>query len=213
MVQLFLIYSDHDCDCAIQLQSDLSERGYTIWQDTSGAALNSTSAFRAWQQGMQKSRVVVVVWSAAAAQAASVAQRLDYAHQLHQRVVMIALDSTAPPDTLSNAKMVNSTAPCSDAATQLLMHLPTTGTGNSVDELLKQLLAKSVSPSVDNSDSDNSPHIFRVVCANHHVTCFDKRKVCSHNSSIMRSDDKLLLPCGEAGCGERMVVEVDCRGY
>jgi hypothetical protein len=204
MTQLFLIHSDQDTDCAAQLQRDLAAQGYVIWQDTSGAPPDRTDALRAWQQGITDSRVVVVVWSAAAAQAASVAQRLDYAHQVYKQLLVVALDTTARPDALAAARTVNSTAPCTDAAAHLRAHLPPPDTGSA--------------PGPSGAAGSASEHIFGVRCANGHITYFDKREVCRDTSTIVRTIyrdnrrvDKLRLRCGT--CGEWMVVEVECEGY
>jgi hypothetical protein len=192
MTQLFLIHSAPDDTCAAQLRHDLTAQGYTIGQGTD------------WQQGITESRAVVVVWSAAAAQAARVTEQVERAQWGHKRLVVVTTDSTALPDALANEKTVSSTAPCTDAAAQLLPHLPPTG------DAPPQPAASS-----------EAAHIFGVRCSKGHVTYFDKREVCREDGSITRSlvyrDDRQLdalrLRCGTAGCGEWVWVDVDCEGY
>jgi hypothetical protein len=220
MTPLFLIHSEQDTACAAQIRHDLAARGYTIWEDTSGAAPDSTAALRAWQQGIKDSRVVIVVWSTAAAQAASVAQRLDYAHRLYKHTLVVAIDTTARPDALANARTISSTPPCADAAAQLREHLPLMDS----DHLLQDLLTSTPTggtPGQPAAASSEAAHIFGVRCSKGHVTYFDKREVCREDGSITRSIvyrdnrplDALRLRCGTAGCGEWVWVDVDCEGY
>jgi hypothetical protein len=54
-------------------------------------------------------------------------------------------------------------------------------------------------------------HLFGVRCKNGHITTFDRRKVCSQRTEIMRGLDELILNC--ATCGVEMAVDVDCEGY
>ena len=66
-----------------------------------------------------------------------------------------------------------------------------------------------------------SRHTFGVRCAKNHVSWFDKREVCPADGTIHRSRmrkagkdlDQLSLPCRTPGCGEIVVVPVDCEGY
>jgi hypothetical protein len=209
MTQLFLIHSEQDDTCAAQLQHDLTAQGYTIGQGSD------------WQQGIKESGAVVVVWSAAAAQAARVTEQIERAQWLHKRLVVVATDSTALPDALARVQIVHSIAPCTDAAAQLLPHLPPATAG---DTLLHDLLTNppdaSAPPQPALTRSD-AAHIFGVRCEKGHVTYFDKREVCREDGSITRSivyrDDRQLdalrLRCGTAGCGEWVWVDVDCEGY
>jgi len=67
--------------------------------------------------------------------------------------------------------------------------------------------------------SGESRHIFGVRCRNGHITYFDKRRVCSAQSAIVRrltqragkELDELVLTCEQ--CGEETMVPVDCEGY
>jgi hypothetical protein len=188
MTQLFLIHSAPDDTCAAQLQHDLTAQGYTIGQGTD------------WQQGIKASGAVVVVWSAAAAQAARVTEQIERAQWLHKRLVVVALDGTALPDALARVQIVRSTAPCTDAAAQLLPHLPP------VASAPPQAAAGS-----------EAAHIFGVPCEKGHVTYFDKREVCRHDGNVKRTMrdgkelDELRLRCGT--CQAWVVAEVDCEGY
>jgi hypothetical protein len=207
MNDLFLIHSEQDTACAAQLQHDLTAQGYTLWQGTD------------WQQGMQESRIVLVVWSAAAAQVTSVTEQIKRAQWAYKRVLVVATDGTALPDALANVPTVHSAPPCTDAAAQLLLHLPITDGGNLLNNLLANPPAASAPP--QSAASSEATHIFGVYCGKGHVTYFDKREVCPYDGlstrSIVYRDtrqlDALYLSCGTPGCGERFVVEVDCEGY
>lgn len=69
---------------------------------------------------------------------------------------------------------------------------------------------QTVSPPASTRPQD-ARHLFDVRCKNGHITTFDKRKVCSERTEIMRGLDELILPC--ATCSEKMAVDVDCEGY
>jgi hypothetical protein len=154
---------------------------------------------------MQESRIVVVVWSAAAAQAARVTEQIERAQWLYKRVLVVTTDGTALPDALATAPTIRSAPPCTDAVAQLLPHLP-------------PVASAPTQPAVASSEA---AHIFRVRCSKGHVTYFDRREVCREDGSITRSlvyrDDRQLdalrLRCGTAGCGEWVWVDVDCEGY
>jgi hypothetical protein len=214
MTQLFLIHSEPDHPCAAQLRHDLAAQGYTTWD----APASSDSA--AWQQGITDSRAVVLVWSAAAAQDASVTARIDHALWLHQRVLVIATDGTALPARLANAPTVRSAPPCMDAASQLRAHLPVTGSDTLLDDLLTTPPAGDAPPPPEPARAAPA-HIFGARCANGHVTYFDKREVCRHQSTVARSTvlregkelDALRLRCGTPGCGKEIWIDVDCEGY
>jgi hypothetical protein len=191
MTQLFLIHSAPDDTCAAQLQHDLAAQGYTLWQGSD------------WQQGIKESGAVVVVWSAAAAQAARITEQVERAQWGHKRVLVVALDGTALPEALARVQIVRSAAPCTDAAAQLLPHLPPVAS----------------TPAQPAAASSEAAHIFGVRCEKGHVTYFDKREVCREDGSITRSivyrDDRQLdalrLRCGT--CQAWVVAEVDCEGY
>jgi hypothetical protein len=191
MTQLFLIHSEQDTACTAQLQHDLTVQGYAIWQGSD------------WQQGIKESGAVVVVWSAAAAQAASVAEQIERAQWLYKRMLVVAIDGTALPDALARVQIVRSAAPCTDAVAQLRDHLPPVAS----------------TPAQPAAASSEATHIFGVRCANGHITYFDKREVCRHDGNVNRSivyrdnkpRDALHLRCNT--CKEPIVVEVDCEGY
>lgn len=69
---------------------------------------------------------------------------------------------------------------------------------------------QTVSPPAPMRPQD-ARHLFDVRCKNGHVTRFDKRKVCSERTEIMRGLDELVLTC--LTCGVEMTVDVDCEGY
>jgi hypothetical protein len=207
MTRLFLIHSEQDTPCADRLRHDLTAQGYTIGQGTD------------WQQGITESRAVVVVWSAAAAQAARVTEQIERAQWGHKRLLVVATDSTALPDALATAPTIHSAPPCTDAAAQLLPHLPPATAG---DTLLRDLLSGSPAgdaPAQPAATRSEAAHIFGVRCEKGHITYFDKREVCRHDGSITRSVvwrdnkqlDALRLRCGT--CQEWVVAEVDCEGY
>jgi hypothetical protein len=208
MTQLFLIHNEQDDTCTAQLQHDLTAQGYTIWQGSD------------WQQGIKESSAVVVVWSAAAAQAARVTEQIERAQWLHKRLVVVATDSTALPDALATAPTIHSTPPCTDAAAQLLPHLPPATDAALLHDLLSGSPAGDA-PAQPAATRSEAAHIFGVRCSKGHVTYFDKREVCRDDGSITRSivyrDDRQLdalrLRCGTAGCGEWVWVDVDCEGY
>jgi hypothetical protein len=58
-------------------------------------------------------------------------------------------------------------------------------------------------------------------CSKGHITYFDKRNICAHDgtfprSRVQRADkdlDEMYLTCGTAGCGEPLIIRVDCEGY
>lgn len=65
---------------------------------------------------------------------------------------------------------------------------------------------------------ENSRHIMGVRCKNGHITYFDKRRICSDETTVVRSVqraglelDERDLTCGE--CGVAVNTRVDCRGY
>jgi hypothetical protein len=192
MTQLFLIHSEQDDVCMAQLRHDLAAQGYTLWQGSD------------WQQGIKESGAVVVVWSAAAAQAARVTEQVERAQWGHKRLVVVATDGTALPDALATAPTIHSAPPCTDAVAQLLPHLP-------------PMASTPAQPAA----SSEAAHIFGVRCEKGHVTYFDKREVCREDGSITRSIvyrdnrqlDALRLRCGTAGCDEWVWVDVDCEGY
>jgi hypothetical protein len=202
MTQLFLIHSLEDAACARQLRHDLAQCGYVIWAAPSGAP---TGREDVWQTGLRDSRSVLVIWSAAAAQSATVAQQLDQAQWLHKNLVVVATDPTALPAALAQAPLVRSAAPCADATPQILARLPP-------------------AENTATQPQDTAPtagQIFAWRCRQGHVTYFDRRVVCRPDGSVTRSVvdrdgkklDALLLRCGTAGCAESGVIEVDCEGY
>ena len=202
MTTLFLIHSPQDAACALRLRHDLATQGATIWADASGATPPSEHA---WQAGLNDSRVVVVVWSVAAAQDATVAQQIHHAQWLYKSLVVVAIDTTPLPAAIAQAPLIRSAPPCTDAAAQLLPHLSFGG-----------------DPAAQPPTTRNEAvHIFPVSCAQGHVTYFDKRAVCPANGSVTRSVvsrngtqlDVLRLRCGTTGCPEWIAAEVDCEGY
>ena len=70
---------------------------------------------------------------------------------------------------------------------------------------------------------EDARHIFGVRCPNGHVTYYDKRLVCSHETLVRlvregtnatnEREIPMELPCGTPGCGDVVAVKVDCRGY
>jgi hypothetical protein len=144
---------------------------------------------------------VVVVWSAAAAQAARVTEQIERAQWGHKRLVVVATDGTALPDALATAPTIHSAPPCTDAAAQLLPHLPPVAS----------------TPAQPAAASSEAAHIFGVRCEKGHVTYFDKREVCRHDGNVKRTMrdgkelDALRLRCGT--CQAWVVAEVDCEGY
>jgi hypothetical protein len=69
-----------------------------------------------------------------------------------------------------------------------------------------------------NNTSNSSSDILPVTCPKGHTSYFDKRKACTEHRSIYRSVhpsnlDELYLTCQTPGCGEQMIVEVDCGAY
>jgi hypothetical protein len=207
MTQLFLIHSELDHPCAAQLQHDLTTQGYTLWDAPAG------SDPTAWQQGITQSYAVVLLWSTAAAQDTRVIAQINHAQRLYQRVLVVTTDSTTLPDSLANAPTVRSAPPCMDAAGQLRAHLPFTGSDTLLDDLLTTPPAGDAPPPPESARE--AAHIFGALCAKGHITYFDKRKVCSHQGTVVRRNqlDVLRLRCGTPGCGEWLTVEVDCEGY
>ena len=71
------------------------------------------------------------------------------------------------------------------------------------------------------SSPAESRHTFGVRCPKGHVSWYDKRVVCPADGKIARNVvrkadqdlTELILPCRTAGCGETVVVRVDCEGY
>lgn len=106
----------------------------------------------------------------------------------------------------------------------ILEHMARHDVYNSVREAAQQALdelRQTTAPQTTPVTLGTSRHTFGVRCAKHHVSWFDKREVCSANGTISRSRvqkagkdlDQLSLPCRTPGCGETVVVPVDCEGY
>lgn len=74
---------------------------------------------------------------------------------------------------------------------------------------------------MSDKEQPDSP-IFGVTCANHHISYFDKRKVCpaSDNGIVRRvvreggqELDELVLTCKTPGCGKKIKIRIDCESY
>lgn len=71
------------------------------------------------------------------------------------------------------------------------------------------------------SPSSEARHMVGARCSKGHVTYFDKRAICTSDGRIKREIvqraeqdlDQIYLTCGTAGCGEPLVIRVDCEGY
>lgn len=87
-----------------------------------------------------------------------------------------------------------------------------------VRELAREALAALPTPPTSPPSllPDDRQHMLGVRCPNGHVTYFDKRRICTEKSYIVRDEtghelDKLALPCGQ--CDAVVKVRVDCGGY
>lgn len=123
MTQLFLIHSDTDTPCAVQVRRDLTAQGYTVWQ-ASGTAPGPANAQRERADGIRGSSAFVLVWSTAAAQSPAITQDIADALRYHRPLLPIITDGTALPPALSSVTAIGNAPPCDDAVAQLLPHLP-----------------------------------------------------------------------------------------
>ncbi len=89
------------------------------------------------------------------------------------------------------------------------------GVRDKAQEVLDADAKKATAPAFRPEDPR---HIIGVRCKNGHITYFDKRRICSDETTVVRSVqraglelDERDLTCGE--CGVAVKVHVDCRGY
>lgn len=216
MTTLFLVHSEQDGACAARLRLDLTTQGYAI-AEGSGDATETGERQRAWEQAMQASGAVILVWSAAASRPAGIAQRLDYARWLYKHLLVLTLDGTALPGDLGSVTTVASTPPWADAASLLRAHLPSPQGSAQLNSLpVGQPSGEEARPQLG-APHGEAQHIFGVRCPDGHVSYFDKREVCRPQGLIKRTIrdgkelDELLLACST--CNKPVVVEVDCEGY
>lgn len=112
-------------------------------------------------------------------------------------------------------------APCRE---QLIAALRAAAEGDpalTVRELAREALAALPTPPTSPPSllPDDRQHMLGVRCPNGHVTYFDKRRICTEKSYIVRGVrdevgrdlDELALPCGQ--CDAVVKVRVDCGGY
>ncbi|MBK9944250.1 MAG: toll/interleukin-1 receptor domain-containing protein [Kouleothrix sp.] len=69
--------------------------------------------------------------------------------------------------------------------------------------------------------ADEARHMVGARCPRGHVTYFDRRTICIADGTIPRAHvqraekdlDEIYVTCGTSGCGEQLVIRVDCEGY
>lgn len=113
-------------------------------------------------------------------------------------------------------------APCRE---QLIAALRAAAEGDpalTVRELAQEALAAlpAAAPAPSSLLPDDRQHMLGVRCPNGHITYFDKRRICTEQSYVVRGVrdaeagrdlDELALPCGQ--CDALVKVRVDCGGY
>jgi hypothetical protein len=69
--------------------------------------------------------------------------------------------------------------------------------------------------------ADDRPFMIGVRCKYGHVSYYDRRRVCSGESVLMRervrdgahAAERFYVSCRTAGCGERVTLQIDCGEY
>lgn len=274
MTSLFLTFAKADQVCAEQLRQGLEAQGYRVWREPTTISQQLALYPRTIEQQILSSAVIVLLWSAEAAQIEQVEQRITFAQSLLKPLLAVTLDTTPLPASLTAS--IGAHALCADALVQLLPHLPSPQSSDSLltmcekaaHEYLRErkeaimlgaeMLARDeqrdavvavlrylaqhdlmmgvrekAQEALDADTKRHAPvpassplhlrpedarHIFGIRCTNGHVTYYDKRLVCAHETLVRltrgRGNEReipLELPCGT--CPEVVAVTVDCRGY
>ena len=125
MTTLFLSHAQEDAPCVQSMRQGLEAKGYNVWREKGYVGPSDSSYPRMIENGILGSAAVVLVWSDKAVGVREIERQMAFARQLKKLVLAVVLDSTALPAALTGVVSVQSQAPCSDAVTQLLPHLPT----------------------------------------------------------------------------------------
>ncbi len=217
MIALFLIYAIPDVVHMTHLRQGLPLHGYTLRERIHGPNAVVGGTTQSWQDDLRSSQAIVLLWSANAAQSEYVTQQLDYAQWLYKRVITVLLDTTPLPEVLASANVIRDITNHADIIPRLIPHLPSTTQNDVLNGLLSQP-QEPRKPTASQQQQNATPHLFGVSCSKGHITYYDKRYVCRRANTIVRGDqgtklDTLALSCDTVGCGERIIVEVDCEGY
>jgi hypothetical protein len=124
MTIIFLSYTQEDAVCTGQVRQELEAKGYSVWREPGYPGPTDIAYPRMIENAILGSAAVVLVWSSHAVVAQEVERHIAFAQQLKKPIIPVLLDGASLPGTLTVSATVTSQAPCSDAVTQLLPHLP-----------------------------------------------------------------------------------------
>jgi hypothetical protein len=91
----------------------------------------------------------------------------------------------------------------------------------SVQQAAQSVLDRTKQQTPAAAPSSEARHMVGARCSKGHVTYFDKRAICPADGTVSRLRvqraekelDEIYVTCGTAGCGESLVIRVDCEGY
>jgi TIR domain len=132
MTTIFVSHSKEDADCAEHIRQGLEAKGYATWREPTSLTMESILYPRTIENVILGSAAVVLVWSSSAAQSDWVERHILFMQQLKKLIVPIMTDGNGLPNTLIVSTTITSQTPCTDAVTQLLPYLPSTGSANSL---------------------------------------------------------------------------------
>jgi len=124
MTAMFVSYTKEDADCAEHIRQGFEAKGYTTWREPTTPTMESILYPRTIENAMLGSATVVLVWSNKATQSEWVERHILFAQQLKKPIIPVVLDGASLPPTLIVSTTITGQTPCSDAAAQLLSHLP-----------------------------------------------------------------------------------------
>jgi hypothetical protein len=91
----------------------------------------------------------------------------------------------------------------------------------SVRQEAQAVLDKTKQSAAPATSASDARHMVGGRCSKGHITYFDKRAICASDGTIPRAHvqradkdlDEVYVTCATAGCGEQLVIRVDCEGY
>ncbi|GHO47569.1 hypothetical protein [Ktedonospora formicarum] len=136
-LRIFVLHAPEDSACADQIHHSGQALGYQIWHISQPPKPHETISPTSRELMILGSAALLLVWSQAAAQSDEVERLLLFAQRLQKQIVVLALDRTVLPTTLTVSPIITQ-LPCDQCMAQLGPLLPPPATNDTLQALAEQ---------------------------------------------------------------------------